>query len=285
MVKIIGTTMVLCIVGISLLLSPLNATRDSQFFYENQVAVLMYHHVHDTDTSSSTVTTKLFRDQLQYLHDKGYHFITLTEFRKFMQGSTVPSNAVLVTFDDGYQSFYTNAFPILRDLKVPAVNFIITGDLAKPLETYIPSMSMEQIVDMTHSANNIDAQCHTDSMHSKLPSGKAALVGRVEKDGSLENEEQYKQRILQDTTACRQKLASLYDQPVDSYAYPFGITNKLAASLIAEAGIRYAFTIIPEMATRDSDPLQIPRINAGSPNITPVMLEHTIKRRIVRNIP
>ncbi len=43
-----------------------------------------------------------------------------------MEGATVPSNAVLVTFDDGYQSFYTAAYPILKSLRIPAVNFVIT---------------------------------------------------------------------------------------------------------------------------------------------------------------
>jgi poly-beta-1,6-N-acetyl-D-glucosamine N-deacetylase len=276
MLKKYGVTLIITIIGLSLLMTPLSAS-ERVVTYQNQVAVLMYHHVHDTDKSSGTVTTKLFRDQLQYLRDKGYHFISLNDFRQFMNGASVPNNAVLVTFDDGYQSFYTNAYPVLKSMQIPAVNFIITNALANPLSTYIPSMSKEQISAMTHESPFIDAQCHTDSLHNKLPSGKAAIVGRMDQ----ETEEAYKQRVIQDTTACREKLIPLYDGPIDSLAYPYGISSKLATQLISQAGIKYAFTITPEMATRSNDPLLIPRINAGSPGITPEVLLHTIQRRIV----
>ena len=92
-----------------------------------------------------------------------------------MEGATVPSNAVLVTFDDGYQSFYTAAYPVLKSLRIPAVNFVITNDLTNPLGSYIPSMSKEQISEMTHATNFIDIGCHTNNLHHKLPSGEAAL--------------------------------------------------------------------------------------------------------------
>lgn len=198
-----------------------------------------------------------------------------------MEGSTIPANAVLVTFDDGYQSFYTNAYPILVKMKIPAVNFIITGTLANPLASYLPYISSDQIKDMTHSASFIDAECHTDSLHIKLPNGKAALVGRIEVNGQQETDEQYRQRILQDLTACRDKLSKLTEKPIDSFAYPYGITNKEASQFLREAGFRYAFTIVSQMATRNADPLLIPRINAGSPNITPELLHRSIQRSIV----
>ncbi len=279
MYRLVGVTLFIAIIGLSLLMLPLNAN-EKGVAYQNQVAVLMYHHIHDTDHSSSTITTRLFRDQLQYLRDKGYHFISLNDFRRFMDGAGVPNNAVLVTFDDGYQSFYTHAYPILQSMLIPAVNFIITETLDDPLSANIPYMSNEQISEIIHNSRFIDAQCHTDSLHVKLPDGKAALVGRIETNGHPETDEEYKKRIAQDTTACREKLAMLSDQPVDSLAYPYGISSKPASELISQAGIQYAFTIVPEMATRKSDKLFIPRINAGSPGITPEVLLHTIERRI-----
>ncbi|MCY9663036.1 MULTISPECIES: polysaccharide deacetylase family protein [Paenibacillus] len=276
MSKRIGITILLSLIGLTFLLTPLSAKRSQDIYYQDQVAVLMYHHIHETDTSSSTITSSLFQNQLQYLLSKGYHFISLNEFKQYLAGATVPSNAVLVTFDDGYQSFYTGAYPILKSLRVPAVNFVITHDLADPLASYIPSMSKEQISEMTHATNFIDIGCHTDSLHNKLPSGDAALVGRM--DG--ENDDAYKQRVLKDTQACVGKLAGLTDAPLDVMAYPYGITSPAATEQIQKAGIRYAFTISPEMATRSADHLLIPRINAGSPGITPELLDRSIQRRI-----
>ncbi|WP_312029577.1 polysaccharide deacetylase family protein [Paenibacillus sedimenti] len=280
MYKRIGITVLLSLIGISLLLTPLQAERSRQIYYQDQVAVLMYHHVHDKDTSSGTITPVLFEEQMQSLLSKGYHFISLNEFKQFMEGATVPVNAVLVTFDDGYQSFYTSAYPILKSLRIPAVNFVITNELTNPLGSYIPSMSREQVSEMTHATNFIDIGCHTDSLHHKLPSGKAALVGRLDQNGQQETDEAYKQRVFKDTNACVGKLKGLTEAPLDTMAYPFGITSPEATALVRQAGIRYAFTISPEMATRSADRLLIPRINAGSPGITPELLHRSIQRRV-----
>ncbi|MCD1258916.1 polysaccharide deacetylase family protein [Paenibacillus athensensis] len=277
MYKGIGITLLLGIITLTLLLSPLQARPANTTSYRDQVAVLMYHHIHDKDESSSTITSALFRSQLRMLKDNGYRFLTLAEFESFMQGAPVPDNAVLVTFDDGYQSFYTAAYPILRELGVPAVNFVITMNLANPLGSYIPSLSGDEIREMTQAGVGIDVGCHTDALHYKLPSGKAALVGRL---SAGETDDAYKQRVAGDATACRQKLAALTTQPLDAYAYPYGIASPLAAQLVQNAGFRYAFTITPEMATRRADPLHIPRINAGSPNISPEELHRSIQRRI-----
>ncbi|CAN7368121.1 polysaccharide deacetylase family protein [Paenibacillus sp. LjRoot56] len=277
MYKRIAISILVSLLGLTLLLTPLQAERSETIYYQDQVAVLMYHHIHDTDTSSSTITSALFQNQLTTLLSKGYHFISLDEFKMYLAGATVPSNAVLVTFDDGYQSFFTGAYPILKSLRIPAVNFVITTDLANPLASYIPSMSKEQISEMTHTTNFIDIGCHTDNLHHKLPSGEAALVGRL--DG--ENADAYQQRVFSDAQACIGKLAPLTDnKPLDAMAYPYGITSPGATEQVKKAGIRYAFTISPEMATRSADHMLIPRINAGSPNITPELLLRSIQRRV-----
>lgn len=246
--------------------------------YSDQVSVLMYHHVHDTDQSSSTVSSKLFRDQLSFLQSKGYHFISLSEFEKFYEGAPIPDKAVLVTFDDGYRSFYDFAYPILKELDIPAVNFIITTDLDDPTAPMIPTLSKDQIREMlSYRKDMFDFQCHSDNLHYKKDN-HAALTSRI--DG--ETEEQYNERVRNDSKACVQKLNEVYggSRKVDTYAYPFGIFSKTAQQWISEAGIRYAFTIVNEMATRSSHPLEIPRINAGNPKIKPELLDKQIMLRV-----
>ncbi|MDQ1910007.1 polysaccharide deacetylase family protein [Paenibacillus sp. GD4] len=272
--------LVLLVLVLSLTFPAWNEARSSTM-YEDQVAVLMYHHVSDEATSSSTITTKLFHDQLAYLQSKGYHFITLQEFKNYMQGASVPVNAVLVTFDDGYESYYTNAYPILKKLQIPAVNFVISGDLDNPNESNIPFLSRDHIRTMTRETDFIDLQCHTDALHYKLEDNNAALVGRFLTDGVRETEEQYKQRILADTKACISKVSELYPAPVDTFAYPFGINDELSRGLLKQAGIRYAFTIVPEMASRAADPMRIPRINGGHPSISPEGLHASILYRVI----
>ncbi|WP_248930549.1 polysaccharide deacetylase family protein [Paenibacillus hamazuiensis] len=280
MPKLIIKAVLLVVIGLSILVPSLNAAK-SNVLYKDQVAVIMYHHVDDYAQSSGTITTKLFKDQLTYLRNKGYQFITLKQFKMFMEGSSVPNNAVLVTFDDGYESFYLNAYPILKSMRIPAVNFVITGDLENPLASYIPSLSRDEIIEMTHDTNFIDAQCHTNSFHNRLPDGSATLVGRMIVNGQPETPEQYKQRVISDTQMCLSKLSELYSEPVDSYAYPYGIYDKLSLDYVKQGGVKFGFTIVPEMATRRLDPMQVPRINAGNSAITPEGLHNSILRRVV----
>jgi peptidoglycan/xylan/chitin deacetylase (PgdA/CDA1 family) len=281
MIQNLIKSLFICLIGLTLLLSAYGFYKP-EFVYKDQLAVLMYHHVYDQDTSSSTITTKLFREQLTYLKTKGYHFISLRQMKDFLNGAPIPQNAALVTFDDGYESFYKNAYPILKELSIPAVNFIITQSLEHPKQDIPKKMSREDIKAMLADSSLIEVQCHTDSLHNKVTNGKALLIGHISTNGKQETEAQYKQKVVSDTQACINKLKPLNLTTVDALAYPYGIYNQAAAEYVHAAGIQYAFTILTKMTTRESNPLEIPRINAGSPNISPQSLDKTIQRSITQ---
>ncbi|OXM84512.1 polysaccharide deacetylase [Paenibacillus rigui] len=248
--------------------------------YTDKVTVLAYHHIDDSADGMVTIPTRLFHSQLTDLVQRGYHFITLTQFKQFLAGGTVPPNAILVTFDDGYKSFYTNAYPILKAMNIPAVNFVITKDLEHPEQSRIPSLSRDEIRQMTREHAGIDVQCHTDSLHDTAPNGGALFTTRLNNGSVEETEQAFRQRIIEDTERCRAKLGQLYERPIDSFAYPFGIYDTQSAELLREAGIAYAFTTYSEIASRQADPLQIPRINAGSPFIKSNSLNNLIIKRL-----
>ncbi|WP_019422062.1 polysaccharide deacetylase family protein [Paenibacillus sp. OSY-SE] len=261
-----------------LLSTVVSAPAPKQPIYTDSVAVLMYHHVHETDRSSGTIKTSLFRAQLSYLKQRGYHFISLEEFRQYINGGKVPPNAVLVTFDDGYESFYWNAFPILQELHVPAVNFYVTRRMFYSGGLHVPPMKRDQIKNMLNTVPRIDIQFHTHNMHKKV-NGRAVLAYRLPlPHGRMESRGMYRKRVLDDTLICRKQLKSLQVRPVDSFAYPYGKYSKDAKSAIYEAGIRYAFTIRPGIMTRHANRMTIPRINAGNPSITPQKLHDYIVR-------
>lgn len=255
------------------------------YSYNNQVAVLAYHHLSHDEQSNVTITPQLFREQLSFLRQKGYQFITLEQFKKFTKGGAVPRKAVLVTFDDGYESFYRYGYPVLKELGIPAVNFVVTKDLHNPKTTFMPSMSHEDIRSMASETNSIDFQCHSHDMHAKI-NGAPLLTSLLHREGAPESQEEYRQRVLKDTKVCMSSLYGLHSVKVDSYAYPFGMYHQEATELLRESGIQYAFTVVSRIAVRDDDPMQIPRINAGNPSITPESLHQTIMRRaLARKLP
>ncbi|MCR8643727.1 polysaccharide deacetylase family protein [Paenibacillus sp. N1-5-1-14] len=279
--KFLAAILLISIVCMSVFTAPKASAEHPTVYYQDQVAVLMYHHFHDIDKSSSTMTPELFKRQLDYLLAKGYNFISMDDFKQYLDGATVPDNAILLTIDDGYQSVHEKALPILAERHIPGTVFMITETLANPKGYNIPFMNEEEMKELVSTNNFITTGCHTDAMHIKLPDGEASLIGRVTKaDGTKETESEYKDRVTNDIKGCISKVNDSHRDPVDYLAYPFGIVDDLAASLVNQAGINYAFTIVPDMAIREVDRMHIPRINAGSPWITPEMLDFTIKQRV-----
>lgn len=68
-----------------------------------------------------------FRHQLAYFK-KYYHVISLEEFLEGLRaGRRLPTNSVVLTLDDGYQSNYTLAYPVLKEFNLPAAIFVTTN--------------------------------------------------------------------------------------------------------------------------------------------------------------
>lgn len=263
-----------------LLLSPSVSTVSSISLrpnYDYGVIVLMYHHVHDIEKSTNTISTNLFQSQLSYLKQKGYHFISLEEFRQYLQGKDIPANAILVTFDDGYESFYQYAIPILQQLQIPSVNFIITQRLIDMTNLHVTPMSKRQVKNLLNMSPRVDIQCHTHNMHQKLnhnyQTGCPSDLSFYKTTTGLDT-----QCIFKDITTCRTQLQQFQDRPVDSFAYPYGVNYPMIIHNIYKAGIRYAFTTKAGIVTRFTNHMKIPRINAGNPNIAPEELHHCIMR-------
>ncbi|MDF2922989.1 MAG: polysaccharide deacetylase [Paenibacillaceae bacterium] len=278
MSKLLLRITLLCCFGLTMAVSSLSAFNPDEL-YGDEVAVLMYHHISDQTQGPGTISTSLFSDQLSFLESRNYNFITLDQFTAYMEGASVPDNAVLVTFDDGYESFYKEAYPILKEHNIPAVSFVITGTLADPDNGSLPFLDKEQLSALADDEALISLGCHTDSFHEKRD-GKALLTHKLTVDGKEESDEQYRSRIVNDMKACSSNLQEAGSESGDVLAYPFGIYNRQAIATLKESGVRYAFTVMPKLVTRSSDPMRLPRINAGSPYVQAEALHNMIMRRI-----
>ncbi|MER3412015.1 MAG: hypothetical protein C4305_06780, partial [Thermoleophilia bacterium] len=66
--------------------------------------VLMYHKVNDLPGNSLTVPVSLFEEQMAQLRDLAFVPVSLAEVRAYyLEGTSLPPRAVLITFDDGYR--------------------------------------------------------------------------------------------------------------------------------------------------------------------------------------
>lgn len=98
------------------------------------IGILTYHrvapHTRGVCAPTSNVDPRRFRSQLEGLLSRGFSFTSLKAVLAAREtGTPLHPRTVVVTFDDGFQSVYTNAWPILRELGIPATIFVSTAYL------------------------------------------------------------------------------------------------------------------------------------------------------------
>ncbi|HZS45042.1 MAG TPA: polysaccharide deacetylase family protein [Blastocatellia bacterium] len=97
--------------------------------------ILMYHKVSGDKSNfrdDLTVPVSSLRRQFQYIRDKGYTPISFAELRDFNAGkSTLPRDPLIITFDDGYQSTFEFAYPLLKEFNFKATVFLPVAHIGK----------------------------------------------------------------------------------------------------------------------------------------------------------
>ncbi|MEK4250160.1 polysaccharide deacetylase family protein [Paenibacillus sp. FSL W7-1287] len=258
---------------------------DMGVYYRNQVAVLMYHAIMEEPTDASIISAKQFREHMQWLKEEGFTPISIEQYDAFIhEAAEVPDNAVLITFDDGYENFYTYAFPILKEFGYAAVNFVIVSGVDDPSLPGIKKLSWEQMREMKEQ--DIAFHNHTYDMHAfgavngegiELPVTISNLY-RAE-DDRMETDEEYIARVTDDLSKAEQRLQEELGNTLSVIAFPYGAYNERLLNIIDSLDIRTAFTIQAGMNTAD-DKLGY-RINAGRSDQTAEELLSVLKPKPV----
>ena len=113
--------------------------------------ILVYHYVeypsdpNDTIRRSLTVLPVNLDREIKTLLDGGYRIITLEDlYLAIYNKEDIPEKSVIVTFDDGYRDFYTDAFPIVEKYKIPVTVFVPTGLINHP--NYLTYAQIKEII-------------------------------------------------------------------------------------------------------------------------------------------
>src|SRR5690606_30612784 len=93
-----------------------------------EIPVLMYHILLPGRNDSISVDPARFKEQMLALASAGYNTITEAELLDYLeQKAALPEKPILITFDDGYLSNYTEAFPILKELNMKASIYVVAS--------------------------------------------------------------------------------------------------------------------------------------------------------------
>src|SRR6185437_16867850 len=90
--------------------------------------ILYYHRVNDEDDPFfHAISTQLFAQEMRFVA-RHYKVVSLAELLRHLESDSTET-VVAVTFDDGYQDNYLNAFPVLERYCIPATIFLTTGSM------------------------------------------------------------------------------------------------------------------------------------------------------------
>ena len=226
----------------------------SQDEISTQVPILMYHHLSEDVTNSEMVSPEQFEAQIRALTEAGYTSISFDELQAYvLRGEPLPEKPVVITFDDGYRSNYTLAYPILQKYGMKATIFAIGVSFGKDHYkdtdyTITPHFGADEAAEMTASGL-ISIQSHTYDMHQWPPyeTGLAVRENILQLPG--ESEESYVQALTEDFTRSRALLEGATGQPVDVLAYPAGQYSTLTQVTLQSLGVHVTLSTNPGVNT------------------------------------
>ena len=222
---------------------------------EAEVPILMYHNLVEEAVEETDLTAEQFEAQIRALAQAGYTAISFEELKAFVyEGAPLPDKPVMITFDDGYLSNYTLAYPILEQYQMKATIFAIGVSVGK--DTYKdtdyemnPHFSYEQAAEMVASGL-ISVQSHTYDMHQWPPFETGEGPFR-ETMAQLPGEEEgaYVKAVQEDLTRSRTLLEEATGERVDVLAYPSGVYSTLTQWAAEKSGIRVTLSTNPGINT------------------------------------
>lgn len=198
--------------------------------------VLMYHFFYDeatgeTGRDNNYMEIHDFEEQIKYLAENDYYVPTWEEVVSYVNGEKgLPEKSVVITVDDGDESFFRLAVPVLEKYNFTATSFVITSWYGHVVSTY------------TSSA--IDYQSHSDNMHRAGSDGKGAFLTLSYEDACADLEQ------------CR----SIIGDGCRVFCYPFGHFNDNAKKTLKDCDYILAFTTQAGRVFPGMDPYELPRV-------------------------
>lgn len=215
--------------------------------YTRKVPILMMHHLGEGEYA---ISPDQFRRQMTLLKEKGYTTVSLKELEDYVfYGKDLPEKPLVLTFDDGYASNYTEAYPVLKELGMKATIFIIGHSVGK--DTYkdtgapiLPHFSEEEGREMVES-KVMDIQSHTYDMHQSEALEPGEPVRKNVAPFKGEKEMDYIRAFQEDFHRENALIHGITGKDIHAFAYPTGYYSRKTEALLGELGVKATLTSDP----------------------------------------
>ena len=192
----------------------------------------MYHRFEENKYPSTNIRVKDFVKQIEMIKNENIYFINPKNFLSDLKEKK-KIRKLLITIDDGFLSFYNNAWPILKKNKIPFILFVSTREVGN-----YGYMNWEQIQEISnYPFVEIGNHSHT---HEYLVDEELAVI----KKDLLTSKELFKKKL---------KKNSIF------FSYPFGEYSLKFKTLVEELDFKFAFGQHSGVVGNSSNSYELPR--------------------------
>ena len=192
----------------------------------------MYHRFEENKYPSTNIKINDFKKHLKIIEDSNINFVNPKNFEKELKNNK-NERKILLTIDDGFSSFYENAWPILKRKKIPFILFVSTREVGA-----YNYMTWDQIREISKE-DYVEIGNHSHS-HEYLVDEDLEIIRKdIEKSISIFNKELKKNSIF--------------------FSYPFGEYSLDFKNLIKSLGFKYAFGQHSGVMDETKDFFELPR--------------------------
>jgi len=207
-------------------------TSNNNIFEDYGLISIMYHRFNESKYPSTNIQLNIFKEQLKIIESEGIKFIHPNDFEISLTKNK-SERKVLLTIDDGLLSFYENAWPILRERKIPFILFVNTREVGA-----YNYMNWNQIIELSNS-KYVEIGNHSHS-HEYLVDEEPNLI---------------KSDIENSIKIFKNKLG----KNSDFFSYPFGEYSLEFKKIIKDLGFKYAFGQHSGVIDETKDFFEFPR--------------------------
>ncbi len=192
----------------------------------------MYHRFEENKYPSTNIRIKDFINHLELIKKNGFKYINPNDFETALKTNSTEKK-ILLTIDDGFLSFYKNAWPYLKSKKIPFILFVSTREVGK--KGY---MTWEQIKEIDKESF-VHIGNHSHSHEYLIDESPEKILEDLELSISI-----FKKNLGYNSYF---------------FSYPFGEYSLELKKIVKDLNFKFAFGQHSGVADDTKDPLELPR--------------------------
>jgi peptidoglycan/xylan/chitin deacetylase (PgdA/CDA1 family) len=230
--------------------------------YDGAVMALAYHGIGSASDGEGgfVIAPARFAEHLATLKAAGMRTVTAAQVAEAFDGGTpLPEKAVMLSFDDGRTDAMMFADPLLKEARMSATMFVITGAAAEPGIYYASWDKLESYA----RSGRWDLQAHTDELHREHEAAGGGTLPALTSLYEGETPDEYRTRVRADLASSSAAIDNHTDRRPVAFAYPFGAygaerTNSQEVRRILREEVDRRFAVAFHQDEQESIPLATP---------------------------